>query len=36
LDLTKQRVERIELEDAIAVGEIIRDQAIEDYKKATQ
>ncbi|MCA1412664.1 hypothetical protein I6F30_16200 [Bradyrhizobium sp. NBAIM20] len=36
LNLTRQRVERIELEDAIAVGEIIRGQASRIAKKATE
>jgi hypothetical protein len=36
LNLIAQRVERLEMEDAIRLSEIVREQAIEDYKKATE
>jgi hypothetical protein len=36
LNLIAQRVESLEMEDAIRLSEIVREQAIEDYKKATE
>ena len=36
LNLIAQCVERIETEDAIRLSEIVREQAIEDYKTATE
>jgi hypothetical protein len=36
LNLIAQRVERLEMDDAIRLSEIVREQAIEDYKKATE
>ena len=36
LNLIAQRVGRLEMGDAIRVSEIVREQAIKDYKKATE
>jgi hypothetical protein len=36
LNLIAQCVERLETEDAIRLSEIVREQAIEDYKTATE
>jgi hypothetical protein len=36
LNLIAQRVERLEMEDVIRLSDIVREQAVEDYKKATE